>query len=399
MNNCNYCGNVILPKLSLGLRPIVNNLPSHAAAASGQYLIEMTICDSCGLHQLIHEIEESEFYTDYMTPSNWKNEPHVFKLIDHLLEFANLDDLIIDIGCNDGKFLLELEKKGFTRLLGVEPTKNMTIHAQNAGLNVTSNYFGAELAKFLVSEHGKFKVAIVRQVLEHIKDIKGFLESARSLLDDKGFLVIEVPDSDLNLNYSDYGVWEEHVNYFTQASLTRILEEMGWVIKIWYRSVFSGWCQTFIATPSVAPHKGVNKLSREAVDSEVMAFDLWSASYTNFKNKVVGTINELIGDSGRVGLFGVGSRSISTLYSLDLTERIVSAYDDNKEKIGKYIPNTKVKISPSSLLDDDKIDLLLLGVNHENEAKIVQKLRANKLFLRSILPPSEIILWSNSINF
>lgn len=399
MNNCNYCGNVILPKLSLGLRPIVNNLPSHAAAASGQYLIEMTICDSCGLHQLIHEIEESMFYTDYMTPSNWKNEPHVFKLIEHLLNLADLDDLIIDIGCNDGKFLLELEKQGFTRLLGVEPTKNMTRHAQNAGLNVTNDYFDAELAKYLVSEHGKFKVVIVRQVLEHIKDIKGFLESARSLLGDGGFLVIEVPDSDLNLNYSDYGVWEEHVNYFTQASLTRILEEMGWEIKIWYRSVFSGWCQTFIATPSVAIYNGVSKLSRAAVDLEVLAFDLWSTNFTNFKNKVVGTINELIGESGRVGLFGVGSRSISTLYSLDLTERIVSAYDDSREKIGKYIPNTKVKIYPSTLLDDDKIDLILLGVNYENEAKIVQNLRANKLLLRSILPPSDILLWSNSINY
>jgi len=399
MSNCNYCGNVLLPKLSLGPRPIVNNLSLQAAAVCKKYLIEMTICDNCGLHQLIHEIEESVFYTDYMTPSNWKNEPHVSKLIDHLLDLADLDDSIIDIGCNDGKFLLELEKKGFTRLHGVEPTKNMALHAQNAGLNVTNDYFGVELAKFLVSEHGKFKVVIVRQVLEHIKDIKGFLESARSLLGDEGFLVIEVPDSDLNFNFSDYGVWEEHVNYFTQASLTRILEEMGWVIKIWYRSVFSGWCQTFIAIPSVATHIGVNKLSRAAVDLEVMAFDLWSQNYSSFKNKVVGTINELIGDSGRVGVFGVGSRSVSTLYSLGLIERIVLAYDDNQEKIGKYIPNTKIKISPSTLLDDDKIDLILLGVNYENEAKIVQKLRANKLFLRSILPPSEIILWSNSINY
>ena len=149
----------------------------------------------------------------------------------------------------------------------------------------------------------------------------------------------------------------------------------------------------------MAIYNGVSKLSRPAVDLEVLAFDLWSTNCTNFKNKVVGTINELIGESGRVGLFGVGYRSISTLYSLDLTERIVSAYDDSREKIGKFIPNTKVKIYPSTLLDDDKIDLILLGVNYENEAKIVQNLRANKLLLRSILPPSDILLWSNSINY
>jgi len=398
MNNCNYCGNALYPKLNLGLRPIVNKLTFNTALDCKQYLIEMTICDSCGLHQLLHEIEESEFYTDYMTPSNWKKEPHVSKLVEHLLDLVNLDDLIIDIGCNDGKFLLELERRGFTKLHGVEPTKNMARHAQEAGLKVTNDYFDMELAKNLVREHGEFKVVIVRQVLEHIVDIKGFLDSARSLLSDRGVLVIEVPDSEINFSHSDYGVWEEHVNYFTQASLTRILEEMGWEIKKWYRSVFSGWCQTFIATPSEVRHQEENKLIRAEVDSEVSDFDLWTANYIIFKNKVNGAVNKLIGESGRVGLFGVGSRSISTLFSIDLINRLTSAYDDSQEKVGKYIPNAKIKISSTASVDDDEIDLLLLGVNYENEATILQRFQSNRFLLKSILPPSDILLWGDPRN-
>ena len=399
MNNCNYCGNAVYPRLNLGLRPIVNNLSLHAEGDGKQYLIEMTICDCCGLHQLLHDIEESKFYTDYMTPSIWKNEPHVTKLVKYFLDIVDLDDLIIDIGCNDGKFLLELEKQGFTQLYGVEPSKNTATHAQNAGLNVTNDYFEFELAKYLVSEHGKFKVVIVRQVLEHIKDIKSFLVSARHLLGDGGFLVIEVPDSEINFNHSDYGIWEEHLNYFTKTSLSRILEEMGWEIKTWYRSVFSGWCQTFIATPAVGRSEGGNKLSRAAVNSEVLGFDLWSTNFINFKSNVMDSVNELIGESGRVGLFGVGSRSISTLFSLDLIDRIVSAYDDSQEKVGKHIPNTKIKISPTTLVDSDENNLILLGVNYENEAKVLKKIQSNTFFIRSILPPSEILLWGNIPNY
>jgi 2-polyprenyl-3-methyl-5-hydroxy-6-metoxy-1,4-benzoquinol methylase len=382
----------------LGVRPIVNNLSSNGNVNCKQFLIKMTICDSCGLHQLLHEIDETNFYTDYMTPSNWKSEPHISKLVEKIMNLVKPDDLIIDIGCNDGKFLLELKRQDFTKLLGVEPTKNTASHAQDSGLKIVNSYFDINLAKALVKEHGKFKLVVVRQVLEHIRDIRGFLQSARTLVDDGGFLIIEVPDSEINFSQSDYGVWEEHLNYFTKTSLTRILESMGWEIKTWYRSVFSGWCQTFIVTPSVTERKSINKLESAAFSPEVVGFDSWSTNFTSFKKQALETINALVGETGRVGLVGVGSRSISTLFSLDLINRIATAHDDSQEKIGKYIPCTNLKITSTALVNDSDLDLVLLGVNFENESKILQKFQSNKFFVRSILPPSEILLWGESLN-
>ena len=370
----------------------------HKALDCNQFSIEMTICDSCGLHQLIHEIDLSHFYTNYMTPSSWKNEPHISKLVEYIMDLAKLDDSIIDIGCNDGKFLLELKHQGFTKLHGVEPTKNTVKHARDAGLKITNDYFDINLAKALVKEHGRFNLVISRQVLEHIKDVKGFLESARTLLGDEGFLIIEVPDSESNFKFSDYGVWEEHVNVFTKASLARIFEESGWEIKNWYRSIFSGWTQTFIVTPSLVRSESENKLGRATVSLEVLEFDTWASNFKSFKKKVTDTINELVGESGRVGLFGVGSRSISTLFSIDLINRIASAYDDSQDKISKYIPNTNLKISPTSSINNDNLDLILLGVNFENEAKILQRFQSEKFLVKSILPPSEILLWGESLS-
>jgi hypothetical protein len=40
-------------------------------------------------------------------------------------------------------------------------------------------------------------------------------------------------------------------------------------------------------------------------------------------------------------------------------------------------------------VNDSDLDLVLLGVNFENESKILQKIQSNKFFVRSILPPSE----------
>jgi 2-polyprenyl-3-methyl-5-hydroxy-6-metoxy-1,4-benzoquinol methylase len=393
MNECNYCGNELQPKVSFGARPIVNELSLQCSENAKQYLVEMTICDSCGLHQLIHEIDSVAFYTDYMTPSNWKNEPHILKLVEEIGALAKPHDSIIDIGCNDGKFLTALKNYGFDNLHGVEPTKNTASAAKNAGFRVTNDYLDIELAKNLVQENGKFDLVVTRQVLEHIKDIRSFLLSARMLLSDDGFLVIEVPDSEINLRHSDYGVWEEHLNYFTQTSLTRILKEMGWELTKWYRSVFSGWCQTLIATPGAIPKSLDIQRGRAGVSGEVVEFDAWVSSFKTFKTNARKQIDELVGEEGHVGLFGVGSRSISTLYSLDLMSRITKAYDDSLEKIGKHIPGTCIQIAPSAAIEKDEIQLILLGVNSENEAKVLPKLSYKKIQVKSILPPSQILLW------
>ena len=395
MHQCNYCESSVQPKLSLGTRPIVNDLSLERADNTKQYLIEMTICENCGLHQLIHGIEPDAFYSDYMTPSSWKSEPHLSKLVDVISQLVKFQDSIIDIGCNDGKFLMALKNQGFKNLYGLEPTRNTAEAAKSSGFSVTNEYLDVVVAEALVREHGEFDVVVTRQVLEHIKDIKSFLGSVRTLLKDKGILVIEVPDSEINFKHSDYGVWEEHLNYFTQSSLTRILSEMGWEVTNWYRSDFSGWCQTLIATPKSIPQDSEIQIGRIGVSREVDEFDSWVSHFESFKAQIRGRIDELVGDEGRVALFGVGSRSISTLYSLGLINRITTAYDDSKEKIGKYIPGTSIQIVQSDQIKKDLIQLILLGVNFENEEKVLSHLFSYNVKVRSILPPSAVLLWNN----
>jgi 2-polyprenyl-3-methyl-5-hydroxy-6-metoxy-1,4-benzoquinol methylase len=394
MPQCNYCKSPVQPKLSLGQRPIVNSLSFERTEDTKLYSIEMTICEKCGLHQLIHEIEADAFYSDYMTPSSWKSEPHLSKLVDVISQLVKFEDSVIDIGCNDGKFLMALKNQGFKNLHGVEPTKNTAEAAKSLGFSVTSEFLDIVLAKSLVREHGKFDVVVTRQVLEHIKDIKSFLVSAKTLLKNTGFLVIEVPDSEVNFKHSDYGVWEEHLSYFTQISLTRILNELGWEITDWYRSVFSGWCQTLVAKPASIPQDSEIQLGRIGVAREVQEFNEWVSQFSNFSLSAREEINNLVGETGLVGILGVGSRSISTLYSLGLIDRVTSAYDDSKEKIGRYIPGTSIRIAPTDQIGTDSTQLILLGVNSENEEKVLSKLPLDNVKFRSILPPSGVLLWS-----
>ena len=402
---CNYCQSNLPFGLDLGRRPIVNDLQIARFNNPPKHSIQITICGNCGLHQLIHDIPKEKFYTNYMTPSNHKSEPHVPLLISEIMSLIDIQDSIIDIGCNDGKFLSILKQNGFRSLLGVEPTQNTSKSASNIGIEIINSYLNSDLAIYITKNFGKFHLVISRQVLEHIKDIKNFLIDAKSLILEEGFMIIEVPDSEINFKQFDYGVWEEHVNYFTPETLKLILTEMGWEILKTYRTIFSGWTQTLILKPiftsSKAQDIGRNQTRFRLLENEkddtvsktIQEFENWSLQYDSFKLSVRERIDRL-SEGGKIGLFGVGARSISTLYSLDLTSTISYAFDESSLKIGRYIPGTETLIEPADNLDKYTIDLILLGVNHENEDKVLSKFNFKNAKVFSILPPSNILLWN-----
>jgi hypothetical protein len=138
-----------------------------------------------------------------------------------------------------------------------------------------------------------------------------------------------------------------------------------------------------------------NSLENEENDTlirTVQEFKNWSFQYDSFKLSVHEKVNHL-SKRRKIGLFGVGARSISTLYSLDLISSISYAFDESSLKIGKYIPGTKIIIESADNLNKYDIDLILLGVNFENENKVLNNFNFEKARVYSILPPSDILLW------
>ncbi|EMN97181.1 hypothetical protein LEP1GSC110_0053 [Leptospira interrogans serovar Medanensis str. UT053] len=73
--------------------------------------------------------------------------------------------------------------------------------------------------------------------------------------------------------------------------------------------------------------------------------------------------------------------------------------DDQTEKQNLYVPGSRLQIISSDKLSE-KIDHVLLGVNTENENRVLTK-RLNKgITYNSILPPSRLLpeFWEEMIN-
>jgi SAM-dependent methyltransferase len=108
------------------------------------------------------------------------------KFIDY---FKHLDVSlsVLDAGCGDGFWMEILRDLGFSDLLGVDLSYTLLARAKSKGLRV------AQYSVYRMSFRRKFDIIIMCDVLEHLPDITGTLNSIRGALEDDGILYIMIP--------------------------------------------------------------------------------------------------------------------------------------------------------------------------------------------------------------
>jgi SAM-dependent methyltransferase len=386
---CRSCNASVEFLLDFGDQPIVNNLqvePSNVA----KFPIEIVGCSKCGLVQILNPIDPAEFYTNYANSSSVKREPHLEKLIEKLESLLPKNAKIIDVGCNDGKFLSRLRESGFNDLHGLEPTKNMSERAINAGFKVFNSYLNSKKSGEIVAKTGQFDCVTLRQVLEHIENLSDFGVALRNLLKPNGLLVIEVPDAQSHFDLPDFALWEEHINDFSLGSLKHFLRQHGLELIDSYKTQFSGVCLTVLSRLVETRSVDVEPVS-QIVDS----FRKWAQCFDPFRRQVQAELQDFVSRDLPIALYGVGSRSSFFLNVTGSMGKISFAIDDDPAKQGKYLPGTDIMIRSRddgfSLLKENS--LILLGVNGENERKLLDQISPFKnCQFKSVLPPSEFLL-------
>lgn len=137
------------------------------------------------------------------------------------------DTDLLEIGCGHGELLLEARNRGF-QVSGVE----VSTHAAT----VANRCLGAQAVRVGTLDtvplpSGHFGAVVAADVIEHVRDPKGFLMRIRELLAPGGALLLVTPSLDswtrrlLRYHWVEYKV--EHLFYFSLASIQRLLEQCG----------------------------------------------------------------------------------------------------------------------------------------------------------------------------
>jgi 2-polyprenyl-3-methyl-5-hydroxy-6-metoxy-1,4-benzoquinol methylase len=146
---------------------------------------------------------------------------------------------VIDIGCGEGIFFNNLKAK--CEVWGVEPNKIAANLASKRMQNILIGKY-SEVASQIPERY--FDLVICNDVIEHLEDVDGFLNSIKKKMKDGAFLVGSVPNVRFFGNligllisrdweYRESGILDkDHLRFFTERSLRRSLERHGFVVDL-----------------------------------------------------------------------------------------------------------------------------------------------------------------------
>jgi 2-polyprenyl-3-methyl-5-hydroxy-6-metoxy-1,4-benzoquinol methylase/ribosomal protein S27E len=158
--------------------------------------------------------------------------PRVDRLLALCDRLGVAPESLLEVGAAFGTFCVEAASRGrFKRVVALEPTPGLARTCREHGLETIEQPFESYCA---AAPSDRFSVLASFEVIEHLFAPRDFLQAAHRLLSPGGILVLTCPNGrgfDIQVlgAHSDT-VDHEHLNYFSPASLGKLLADCGFEV-------------------------------------------------------------------------------------------------------------------------------------------------------------------------
>jgi hypothetical protein len=331
------------------------------------YPLKVYLCEECNLVQLLDVVPKEELFSDYpFVSSGSGNTPQHF--IDYARElqsdFLKPDDLVVEIGGNDGVLLCELKD---VRTINIEPAQNIAPIAESRGVKTINEFFTVDVAKRIVREHGKAKLVLGNNSIPHIDDQTEVMNGIKELLADDGVGIIQshylgyIFDS---LGYGD--IYHEHMSYYAIRPLMRFYEKFDMNIFDYKMLPFHGVSMRHYFGHANCYTKGENvqELANDELRKGWDKFETYEALAREVKvsaDKLISTLTQLKKQGKRIAAYGAAAKGVPILNYAGITNEIVDfCVDGMKEKQGMCMPMSHIPIISPEEARTRPVDYYLL---------------------------------------
>ncbi len=397
VKRCQICDNTDLePVLFLGYLPPVNDfipigeMPHEQPSYPAQWLY----CNRCHLVQLGLIVDPKVIF-----PSSYPYTSSTTKILrDNFAELYNecktiidlkKDDLIIDIGSNDGNLLSNF--KDSHRVLGVTPEEIGKI-AIGRGIPTIIDYFTRKLAGEIEAKYGKAKVITATNVFAHMENINDLTDAIFELLEGDGLFISEshyLLPLIQKLQYDT--IYHEHLRHYSLHSIKYLLEMHGFeVIHAKQIPTHGGSIRVYAAK------KGAFKARKSvaALLKKEKRLTIGKDNFLEFKRRVVlsklglqALLSRIKKRGGHVYGISAPSRASTLINYVGLDDGIIDKIVEIKgsHKIGKYVPGTLIPVVDESELYEKQPEYALVLSWHIAD-ELTPKLREKGFRGKFIIP-------------
>lgn len=323
--------------LDMGMLPIAGEFPTEAGGGELEPL-QLDLCETCGVLQVRDPLPvEKLFGPKYSYASSTIQDLNQhFDLYADLLsrELLPVYSRLLEIGCNDGIFLLPLRQRGFD-VLGVEASANVAEIARQRGLGVIDGIFESKLAQEIVKEYGNFDVITCSNVFAHNPNVRDFLEGINILLTPAGEFWIEVHSASMlveNLQWDFF--YHEHAFYWSLHSLVSCLEQFGFGL---------------VAYAMIPMHGGSlrARFKRQyqsiAIHEEELTIDDWKR-FSQSAQRSREIIHDVISALPIQASYGASGRAVTLIYWTRIADYLEYIVDASPLRFDHYLSGTSIPI-------------------------------------------------------
>mgnify|MGYP001238157974 CR=1 FL=1 len=379
ISSCRICGNDDLEEvLDLGnqaLTGVFPETPTESIITGPLRLVKCVETNNsgfCGLVQLKHSYDPKELYGNnygYRSGLNPSMVRHLHQKVDQIVEKypLNPEDVILDIGSNDGTLLGFYPLNNLT-LIGIDPTGEKFQEYYPEHITLIPDFFSASRVLEIV-EGRKPKVITSIAMFYDLEDPLAFMREISEILADDGVWILEQSYMPRMIDETEYDtVCHEHLEYYGLRQIKWMADRVGLKIAEVKFNDINGGSFSVTLSKNGSRHEKADSVIQKTLEYETVKGLGSLAPYHKFSNQVLSHKKELcellckIRDAGEniIG-YGASTKGNVILQYCGITAGLIPYIAEvNEYKFGRYTPGTSIPIISENEAHSLKPDYFLV---------------------------------------
>jgi len=408
IDKCQICNSSKLNLiLDLGHQPLCDSLLAKEMLNQPEttYPLRMFWCEECSLAQLDYCVDGSVvFHPDYPYRTGVTKElvEYLNGMSSSLISKYNLkhDDLVVDLGSNDGTLLMGFKEHGI-KVLGVEPTNIAKLANQN-GIETVQEFFTVDVANEIKNKYGEASIVVATNMFAHMASIGEVVSGIETILKDDGVFVFE---NHYLLDVIQGGqfdtIYHEHLRTYSLKSLIKLFSYYDFTITDVERgSRYGGNIRVHVTKGKNRPvSENVTALLNLEENSDLYKLETYRKFAERVKKAKKDFMNFLlkIKDDGKtIVANSCPGRSVTLLnyYGVDADLIPYIAEQPTSLKLGMFLPGKLIPVVNNEILIKEQPDYVILLAWHYAEP-IMEQLKARGLKSNFIIPLPDLKIVKN----
>lgn len=399
---CRLCGSTdLVSVLDLGEQALTGIFPADESERVSSGPLELVWCSSCTLLQLAHSYEPVELYGDnygYRSGLNGSMLLHLARKATGLEALVGLSrgDVVLDIGSNDGT-LLGAYSADSIRRIGIDPTAARFAEYYPQDAQIVADFFSAP--RFFEVSGVSARIITSIAMFYDLEDPVAFARDVRECLASDGVWHFEQSYMPSMLRSAAYDtVCHEHVEYYSLATVRRILKEVGLeLIDVRFNRVNGG---SFAVT---AGHAGSQVARNRALIDWFVAqeeriglatpepFRRFAARVFQHRRDLVELVGALRSAGASMMGYGASTKGNVLLQFCGFgPEHLGAIAEINEDKFGRVTPGSRIPIVSEEEMRAQPPDYLLVLPWHFHDGIVEREGEYLRRGGRLIFPLPEI---------